>query len=70
MVFHHFTSSEYSGFSKIAIFGYWQCYKEVVCSLLKNSSSMRPEEAVVLRVLRFVIVAALAASLIWMAYTG
>jgi len=31
---------------------------------------MRPEEAVVLRVLRFVIVAALAAALLWMAYSG
>jgi hypothetical protein len=31
---------------------------------------MRPEEAIVLRVLRFVVVGSLAVALIYMAYTG
>lgn len=31
---------------------------------------MRPEEVLVMRVLRFVVVASLAAGLIWLAYHG
>ena len=51
------------------------------CSHMKHSNilyirytldpkGMRPEEVVVMKVLRFVLVAAFAAALVWMAYSG
>ena len=37
---------------------------------VEQVESMRPEELIVLRVLRFVVVASLAAALIYMVYSG
>jgi len=38
--------------------------------IIENKTVMRPEEAIVMKVLRFVVVACMALSLIYMAYSG